>query len=160
VLLALVASAVLLACTDGGTRDRNQRESAVYLAVLRATIPPPTAGGPLPLVFVSPLAEDRPLPLEVQATLIDRLSSDARVRFVDQEREAINLTAEGQPVLDDGVLVAVGKLPLTGEDFEVPVERYRAAADGVALRVRVHDDDDAWSATVIDQRPTQLLLKK
>jgi hypothetical protein len=157
--LVLIATVAVTACSNG-TRDRNQRESAIYLAVLRAAIPPAPSSGPLPLVFVSPLAEDRPLPLVVQASLIDKLSSDARVRFVDEEREAINLDAEGQPVLEDGTLIAVSKLPLTGDDFEVPVERYRSVADGVAMRYRVREVDDDWTAERLDQRPAQLVLQK
>jgi hypothetical protein len=95
--LALLASVALAGCSSGGTRDRNQRQTAIYLAVIRATLPPVASSEPLPLVFVSPLAEDRPPALEVQAALIDKLSSEARVKFVDEEREAIDSRRRVRP---------------------------------------------------------------
>ena len=107
----------------------------------------------LPLVFVSPLEEGRPFPLEVQATVIERLGPRAMIRFVDTQQQAVDAKVGDRPVLDGGVLLRLGRVPPSGEDLQVAGERYEQADDWMTLRFSVRTQEDGWTATLVDRRP-------
>jgi hypothetical protein len=107
----------------------------------------------LPLVFVSPLEEGRPFPLEVQATVIERLGARATIRFVDTQQQAVDAKVEDRPVLDGGVLLRLGRVPPSGEDLQVAGERYEQTDDWMTLRFSVRSQEDGWTAALVDRRP-------
>ena len=91
-----------------------------------------------PIVYVTPFPNEKPIPLDVQVGVVDAVADNATVRFVDEEDQAIDKGAEGEPVVDDGVLVRIGTVPEEGTTVTVPAELYHSDNDIVAHRVPGH----------------------
>jgi hypothetical protein len=146
--LALVV-AVVSSCATGEAKERYRREADVQVAVLRIALENVPAKSVRPLVFVSPLEGGKPFPLEVQAAVIDHLSKQAEVKFVDEQAEAIDANVEGKPVLGGGVMFSLGRVPPSGNVFEVSGQRYRTAADRTILRFSARATADGWVAELL-----------
>ena len=71
----------------------------------------------------------------------------AAVRFVDEEDQAIDKDAEGEPVVDEGVLVRIGPVPEQGTTVTVPAELYHDDNDIVPTEYKVTEGSDGWTAT-------------
>jgi hypothetical protein len=88
--------------------------------------------------------------LEVQAAVVEMLEDFATIRFVDKKTEAIDDTADGEPVLDDGVLVLLGAVP-AGRSPSIDAERYVDLDDDEHFRISLERSDNAWS--IVDLSP-------
>ena len=145
--------AVASGCGTGTSGSAFQRETDVYTAVLRAALAQGPTTTARPLVFVAPLDEGSPLPLDVQAGVIAKLNKQAEMRFVDHPAQAIDTGAVGEPVLSGGVLFDLGTVPASGTVVEVGAERYRTAADQGTLRFSVRAIAAGWVAEVVADQP-------
>ena len=76
--------------------------------------------------------------------MVDAIADVAVVRFVDEAEQAIDQDGEGEPVLDDGLLVSLGSVPPDGSSVHVPGELYRTAADTSAVEYEVNETADGW----------------
>jgi len=147
-LVALVSAALLAtpACGDDDeTPDSSSRDSDVYSAILdTVAAEEPVEDEETPLLYVAPLGNEKPIPLDVQVSVVDAIADVAVVRFVDEAEQAIDQDGEGEPVLDDGLLVSLGSVPPDGSSVHVPGELYRTAADTSAVEYEVNETADGW----------------
>ncbi|MEA3218281.1 MAG: hypothetical protein QOJ19_4437, partial [Acidimicrobiia bacterium] len=96
------------------------------------------------------------VPLEVQASVIKKLAPRIDAKFVDARQQALDDSLAGVPVLDDGILLVVPKVPASGETFDLRVERYRATTDRSLVHVELRDADPTalgWVARVLSEEP-------
>jgi len=148
--VGMTALVILASCGDDGGSgdDTSSRESDVYAAIVRSVAADePHEEDETPIVYVTPFPNEKPIPLDVQVGVVDAVAEDATVRFVDEEEQAIDKDAEGEPVVDDGVLVRIGTVPEEGTTVTVPAELYHTANDIVPTEYEVTEGTDAWTAT-------------
>lgn len=143
---AIVATAALPACGGGGSGSTS-RAAGVYVAVVQALADPAPPGDQKPTVFVDSRPGGKSIPLEVQTEVVDYLTDQVAVRFVDDDDEAIDTSAPGRPV-KSGVLVRLGPVPANGDPLQVTADRYRSATDVVTITLTVRSSGTTWSATV------------
>jgi hypothetical protein len=150
----LVALGALVACTGDGdaSKPEEDRMVAVYGAVILAVTGGRQPGETPPVVFAVPRSDAKAIPLPVQAALVDDLSKEVSVRFVDDDSEAIDGTVDDRPV-KEGVLLRLGPVPPTGDPVEVSADRYRTTTDQELLTLLVRSNGDTWLARVIDEAP-------
>jgi hypothetical protein len=143
-------------CSSGDAQARYRRDSGVYAAVVQLLVGDVPSGSSATLVYLSPVDETAAVPLEVQAAVIKKLAPRIDAKFVDARDQAVDDSLQGSPVLDDGVLLVVPKLPAAGETFDLRVERYRGSADRILLHVAVSDSDPSatgWNVRVLSEEP-------
>jgi hypothetical protein len=154
-VVALVGAALLatVACGDDDeTSDSSSRDSDVYSAILdTVAAAEPAEDEETPLLYVAPLGNEKPMPLDVQVSVVDATAEVAVVRFVDEVEQAIDQDGDGEPVIDDGVLVILGSVPPDGSSVHIPGELYRSAADTALVEYEVSETADGW--VVIQARP-------
>jgi hypothetical protein len=135
------------ACGSGDPSE-HEREANVYAAVIRALAldEPADPGAETEeldrVVYVGSLDEERAISLEVQAAAVEMLEDD-------EKAEAIDETEDGEPVLEDGVLVLLGAVP-TGRSPSVDAERYVDLDDHEHFQVSLERSNDEWSIVDLD----------
>jgi hypothetical protein len=154
VAAAMAVTLAVGSCGSGGPSE-HEREANVYAAVIRALAldEPADPGAETEeldwVVYAGSLDEERVISLEVQAAVVEMLEDFATIRFVDEKAEAIDDTADGEPVLDDGVLVLLGAVP-TGRSPSVDAERYVDLDDDEHFRIGLERTNDNWSIVDVD----------
>jgi hypothetical protein len=150
---ASLAVGVLTACAGGGDARSHDEErmAAVYGAVILAIADGHPAGAALPVVFVAPRPDAKPIPLTVQAAVVHALAGEVSVRFVDDDNEAIDGAVDGRPV-KEGVLLRLGPVA-AGDPVEVTADRYRTMTDQQLVTLSVRSNGANWSARVIAEGP-------
>ena len=152
--LLTAATLAIAACGEDDSGPR-AHDAEVYGAVIRALAPDPPGEPVRELdrdVFVGPIDDEVDISLGVQASVVDDLEKFATIRFVDDKDEAIG-SDEREPVIDDGVLVLLGRVP-TGGSPTVRAVRYVDADDSRRFRVTVRGSDDVWNVVDIERRTT------
>lgn len=149
-LMLLIAVALAVASCDDDDAEPRAYTAEAYAAVIQAIAPDPP-GDPVEeldrVVFVGPIDEDVKISLGVQASVVEDLEEFATIRFVDDKKEAIG-GDETEPVMDDGVLVLLGKVS-PGNSPTVRAERYVDVDDVARFRVTVRGSDDMWNVVEI-----------
>jgi hypothetical protein len=150
---ASLTLAVFAACAGGGgaTSQAEARVASVYRAVILALADGHAAGKELPVVFVAPRPDAKPIPLTVQAAVVDDLSGEVAVRFVDDGDESIDGTVAGRPV-KEGVLLRLGPVA-AGDPVDVTVELYRTVTDQQLVTLSARSNGGSWSARVVAEVP-------
>ena len=148
-----LALGVLAACAGGGDAGSpdEARVAAIYGAVILAFADGHSADQALPVVFVAPRPDAKPIPLSVQAAVVDELASDVSVRFVDDDSEATDSAVDSRPV-KEGVLLRLGPVA-AGDPIEVTADRYRALTDQQLVTLSARSNGESWSARVIAEAP-------
>ena len=82
----------------------------------------------LPVIYVV-AADGATVDVGVQAAVAESTIDDAVVRFADDVTEGFDTDAEGSPVHDDGVMLAVGAMPDPSRTIDVQVARFVAQDD-------------------------------
>jgi hypothetical protein len=137
----------LVGCSSGKKGTDSSRESDVVSAIVQSVARDLNRmDDSTPVVFVAPLGNNKPMALAVQVAVVTNVEKDATVRFVDDFDEAIDHGSDGEPVLEDGVLLRLGPIPKTGNQVQVPAERYRSASDGSVLDFAVSKVAETWVA--------------
>ena len=137
------------------TTTPRERQASIYAAIIQA-LAPDTPGDPGAepeefdrVVYAGSLRDDEDIPLEVQAAVVEALEDFATVRFIDVRSEAIDDTADGEPVIEDGVLVLLGSVP-SGPSPSVEAERYIDRRTDQRLWVRLESSNEEWSIVRMD----------
>jgi DNA-directed RNA polymerase subunit K/omega len=150
-LAGLFPVAVVLAatsCAAGQGSAADDRAIAIYSAVIRAVSTKPTSTPPTTAprgpVFVAAAQPRSPIPLEVQAGVVDELHRFATIRFVDKRSEAIAAGAPHKPVHDDGVLITLGEIPRGPTDVTIEAERYERNDARATYEVSLHRTGAHW----------------
>jgi hypothetical protein len=144
-VLAASVVALLAACSGGSSTG--DRTADIYSAVIRAVLE--DASHPLNVssgtsVFVAPADARSPIPLEVQADIVEQLHQLATLRFVDERAEAIDDTSPTQTVDDGGVLVTLGRIPNGASVVTIRAERYLDATHTLVYRVTLKRVKTQW----------------
>jgi hypothetical protein len=141
--LALVATA----CGDDETPDGALGTADAVTAIVQwqAIEQEPVlddGGEPLlPVVYVV-AADGETIDVGVQAAVAQAVVDNVVVRFADDASEAFDPDAEGEPVRDDGSLLAIGVVAEPASTLMVDVDRYTAHTDPETLTVRVAERTD------------------
>ena len=101
----------------------------MYAAIVTDVAGAEAADESTPIVYVTPLGNEKPISLTVQVAVVDSVADDGSVRFVDKAEQAINQDEDAEPVIDDAVLVRLGEVPESGASVNVPGELYHTKAD-------------------------------
>ncbi len=153
--LVAASLVVLAACSSSGAAapdDGNQRVAAVYRAVILAIADPQPDAEHKPVVFVAPRPDAKTIPLTVQAPVVEGLADEVSVRFVDDDKEAIDGTVDGEPVKEEGVLLRLGPVA-AGDPVEVTADRYRTITDQKLVTLSARSSGDTWVARVTAEGP-------
>lgn len=95
----------------------------------------------LPVVYVVS-ADGETIDVGVQAAVAQAVVDNVVVRFADDASEAFDPDVDGEPVRDDGSLLAVGAVGEPAPVLMVDVDRYAAHDEPEALTVRVAERTD------------------
>jgi len=149
-LAAVAALLVVGACSDDDpdTVDGSAREAAVIEAVVRSVAPESASvdDDTTPVVYVV-AADGRTIPIDVQAKVAEAFVDEVDLRFADDRAQAVDDGKDDVPVIDDGTLIAIGEVPETGSEIEVPVERYVSESDSDVMVVTLRFADPDWTVT-------------
>jgi hypothetical protein len=150
---ASLALGVLSACGSSAAarNDGDQRVAAVYRAVILAVADGQKGDAHLPVVFVAPRPDAKTIPITVQASVVGGLADQVSVRFVDNDKEAIDGTVDGAPV-KEGVLLRLGPVA-AGDPVEVTADRYRTITDQQLVTLSARSNGEEWAAQVISEGP-------
>jgi hypothetical protein len=138
VVAILICGALLAGCGDDGNRDIALADA--YIVVMEWIFaqpefaPDPTVADTRP-VFVESLATSG-IDLDVQVEIVNHFEPAVGIRFVDIRTEALDETAAGAPVRDEGLLFGLGPVPVAGP-IDIRGEVYRAVDRVVGYRFRV-----------------------
>ena len=125
--------------------SRAQVCAATIREVVRHQPPPPDDPDALPVVYVVAVGETT-IAADVQAEVATELHDEVDVQFADERDEAVDEDVEDAPVLDDGVLIAVGELALTPDPVSMEVEVYRSERDVSKAVFSFAADSSNWSS--------------
>jgi len=146
---SVVALVILVACGSASPSSGQARAAAVYSAVIEWVVGP-VAPDETPTVYVLP-RDGHQLSLEVQTEVINALAPLAKLRFIDEQDEALVDDDEapdgaGPPLVrDEGILLRLGPVPERGNRVRVDVDRYvRGGFESWTLDV-ASSGDDLWS---------------
>lgn len=153
----LVLSALVVAgAACNGQSDELSREAQVYAATIREVVrhqpPPPDDPEALPVVYVVAVGETT-IAADVQAEVASELRDEAEVQFADERDEAVDEDVQGAPVLDDGVLIAVGDLSPDADPVSMEVEVYRSERDVSKAVFNFAPGSSTWSVTTSSLLP-------
>lgn len=150
-----VIAALVLTAGVGGACDDDDGAPAgtidatdAYVAIVQwqATEQEPVlddAGEPLlPVIYVV-AADGETVDVGIQAAVAEAVTENAVVRFADDATDAFDPGIEGEPVRDDGALLAVGEIGEPAGVLMVDVDRYTAHTDPELLTLRVTERTDA-----------------
>jgi len=130
-------------CGDQGTSGD---EVAVYSAAIRWLVNSPRnedRGAVDRTVYVEAVVDH--IQLEVQVGLLKALEDLARLRFIDDPREAVDTAQPGAPVRGNGLLVGLGAVTATTPDHvNVYVDLYRNRDQVVAYELVLDRTHGRW----------------
>jgi hypothetical protein len=147
--LGAAVTAVTMAGCGTSSDAEDSRPDDVYVATIQRVLAdesPSTEPDELPVVYVVPRGENK-IEATVQAEVASELRHVADVRFADDRDEALDEDEQGKPVLDEGVLVAVGEVADRGNPVEVEVEIYHSEDDSSSLLFTVSRRSSQWTVT-------------
>jgi len=145
--LPLAASLVIavMSCQSGADVDANDRAIAIYSAVIRTVATHDGRSARNGPVFVLAADARAPISLEVQAGIVEELHGFATIRFADERGEATNDADPAKPVLDNGVLVTLGRIPPGARRVIVRAERYeRTDVAVITYQVALTQNHTGW----------------
>ena len=154
VLVLSVVAVAGAACN--GQSDELSREAQVYAATIREVVrhqpPPPDDPEALPVVYVVAVGETT-IAADVQAEVASEFRDEAEVQFADERDEAVDEDVADSPVLDDGVLIAVGDLSPDADPVSMEVEVYRSERDVSKAVFNFAPGSSTWSVTTSSLLP-------
>jgi hypothetical protein len=152
VALALVL-ALATACTGGGSSE--ERDAAVYAAVIRHMTAERGQPSGFPVIYVAdridPGAADpeaeaagAPFPQDVKEGILELVQGLGRVEFVADPDSVIGPEEDGSRVQSGGILLTVGPIRGTGDRVEVQASSYLANLAGSWQTWVVALQGDVW----------------
>lgn len=166
-LIGLVTLCALsVACTDGDSSPSGEvDQSGAYTAIVewQAAEQEPILNDDgtvkLPVIYVV-AADGATIDVGVQASVASATVDIADVRFADESSEAFDSGIDGEPVIDQGVMLLVGAMPDPARTIEVELLRYLSVetSSPFVLQITADDADTKSSgvgdATVTSATPT------
>jgi hypothetical protein len=136
-------------CSADHGRTADDREIAIYAAVVRVLITAP-AGNPRTTapgrpVFVVAADPHASISLEVQAGVADAVHSLATIRFLDSRSEAIDTADPRRPVHDGGILITLGSIPAGDTAVAVDAQRYERIDAAATYRISLRRVGARWN---------------
>ena len=160
-LLAL--SALSFGCGDNDTASSGQvDQSGAYTAIVewQAGEQEPVLNddgtAKLPVIYVV-AADGATIDVGVQASVAAATVDIADVRFADESSEAFDSGIEGEPVIDQGVMLLVGAIPDPARTIDVELLRYVSVETSSPFILQITADttsSSTGSATVTSATPT------
>jgi hypothetical protein len=150
----LLAAALLLIGCSGDTSTRDESVAEIYAVAIQWLLDDGgvAAGTTDERVFIEAVG-DEPIPLEVQADVVNRLEDSMVVRFIDARDEAIDTSMPGDPVREGGFLIG---LELMTDAERQPVhlyaDRYRDVRHVVAYELALDRRGGDWQVTGTPER--------
>ena len=149
----MAAAIVLIGCS-GDTSTHDESVAEIYATAIQWLLDDgDVAAGTTDVRVFIEASGDEPIPLEVQAGVVNRLEDSMAVRFIDARDEAIDTSEPGDPVREDGFLIGLG--PITDTE-RVPVglyaDRYRDVRDIVAYELALDRRGGDWQVTGTPER--------
>ena len=139
VALALVAGAV---SSCGDSSPTSTRDADIYAAIVRALVPPEDDETKVTReVYVGSGADG--VSLDVQADVVQELDEYERIRFVDEQAEAVD-DEPPMAVHNGGVYLELGDIPERGTTVRVDARRYVSEDDDERLTVTVERAGGTW----------------
>jgi hypothetical protein len=135
------------ACGADRRTASDDRAIAVYSSVIRVIAPPEGKPPTRPLseaVFVVAANKRSPISLEVQAGIVDVLHGFATIRFVDERSEAVDATDAHEPVLEDGVVITLSKIPPGHTNVTIEAQRYERIDVATTYRISLQRVGTSW----------------
>jgi hypothetical protein len=153
-LTVVAAFTVALGACGSNDPQTNERDPGVYAAAIEAVATEPlgriASGDDDQLVVYAVAAdEDNGISLDVQAAVAEQLEDVITVRFVDKRSEAVDDSEPSEPVLEEGVLVVLGRVP-SGPSPSVDTERYVDRNHIDRMRVDLQRTGDDWKVTAVE----------
>ena len=75
-----------------------------------------------------------------QAAVASAATDVATVRFADDMADAFDIGLEGEPVIDDGVLLLIGTMPEPARTVVVSLERFTDSTTSESLELEIRND--------------------
>ena len=142
VTASVAFSGLVTACSDDSGATSVVDPAAAYTAIVewQAAEQEPILdekGEPkLPVIFVV-AADGATVDVGVQAAVAESTVDDAVVRFADDVSDGFDSDADGAPVRDEGIMLAVGVIPEPSRTIDVQVARFVAQDDYEQLDVEI-----------------------
>jgi hypothetical protein len=147
-MIVVVLGAVAVACSGSEPPTGDVQPASALTAIVewQAAESPPIvdANGTthLPVIYVVPASGDT-IDVGVQAQVAASTADVASVRFADDSRDVFDAGIEGQPVIDDGVMLLVGSMPPPAPSIDVGLIRYTSVDTSEPIQLQITADDDA-----------------
>lgn len=127
--IAMFFASTLSACNDEPTAEGIVEPTDAYTAIVawQTTEQDPIVDddgeAQLPVIFVVAASGDL-INVGVQAAVAEATADEAVVRFADEATDGFDPTADGSPVREGGVMLAIGAIPEPAHSIDVDVDRY------------------------------------
>ncbi|MGB0112280.1 MAG: hypothetical protein WBP59_03585 [Ilumatobacteraceae bacterium] len=111
----------------------------------------------LPVIYVV-AGDGTTVDVGIQAAVAESTVDDAVVRFADDVSEGFDADADGSPVHDDGVMLAIGAMPDPARTVTVDIARFDAQDEHEQLTLEVsaaavpNDDVQPAAVTSVERR--------
>lgn len=159
----IALSVATAACSDGNTASPGQvDQSGAYTAIVewQAGEQEPVLNddgtAKLPVIYVV-AADGATIDVGVQASVAAATVDIADVRFADESSEAFDSGIEGEPVIDQGVMLLVGAIPDPARTIDVELLRHLSVETSSPFILRITADTTSsgiGSATVTSATQT------
>jgi len=160
----IALSMATAACSDSDTASPGQvDQSGAYTAIVewQAGEQEPVVNDDgtvkLPVIYVV-AADGATIDVGVQASVAAAAVDIADVRFADESSEAFDSKIEGEPVIDQGVMLLVGAIPDPARAIDVELLRYLSVEASSPFVLQITADTTTssgiGSATVTSATPT------
>jgi len=159
--IAVIAlSVVTLACDDGDAGPPGQvDQSGAYTAIIewQAGEQEPVVNDDgsvkLPVIYVV-AADGGTIDVGVQASVAEATVDTADVRFADESSEAFDSGADGEPVIDHGVMLLVGAIPDPARTIDVDLLRYLDVETSSPFRLQITADATSGASATVTSATT------
>ena len=146
VAAAFALTVLSTGCVDNADSDNTIRDTAVYRAVIVDVVDRSgvdlDSSDELPTLFIEAFDADG-IALEVQVEIINDLTEQYDVRFVDDREEALAPDLEDLPVRPNSLLIGLGPIVHDGT-IDVRSELYVNSDEIRAYRYTLAGRDDRW----------------
>jgi hypothetical protein len=159
----IALSVATAACSDSDTATPGQvDQSGAYTAIVewQAGEQEPVLNddgtAKLPVIYVA-AADGATIDVGVQASVAAATVDIADVRFADESSEAFDSGIDGEPVIDQGVMLLVGAIPDPARTIDVELLRYVDVGTSSAFTLQITADTTSsgtGTATVTSATPT------
>lgn len=157
----LVAATLVAACGDDEPASRDVDPAAALTAIVewqagdQEPVVDDNGDTLLPVIYMA-AGDGGTIDVGVQAAVAAAVIDVATIRFADDVADAFDASLEGEPVIDDGVMLLIGTMPEPARTVVVPLQRFTDSTTAEALELEIRHDprpSGIGTATVIAVTP-------